>query len=48
MFFVPGHAHHYLWSTGETIIQDAGMGPRDTIFVNPDELKKLIAKDKKS
>ncbi len=43
---VPGHMHHYVYSTGETIIQDAGMGPRDTIFVNPEELKALIEKNK--
>jgi len=39
---VSGRVHHYVWSTGETIIQDEGMGPRDTIFVNPEELKKLF------
>jgi len=43
---VPGLTHHYVYATGETIIQDAGMGPRDTIFVNPDELKALIEKNK--
>lgn len=43
---VPGHMHHYVIATGETIIQDAGMGPRDTLFVNPDELKALIEKAK--
>jgi quercetin dioxygenase-like cupin family protein len=43
---VPGHMHHYVYATGETIIQDAGVGPRDTIFVNPDELKALIEKNK--
>jgi quercetin dioxygenase-like cupin family protein len=43
---VPGHMHHYVYATGETIIQDSGMGPRDTIFVNPDELKALIEKSK--
>jgi len=41
---VPGMAHHYVWSSGETIIQNNGMGPRDTHFVNPAEWKELIKK----
>jgi len=41
---VPAMAHHYVWSTGETIIQLDGMGPRTTTFVNPDEWKALILK----
>ena len=41
---VPAMAHHYVWSTGDTIIQLDGMGPRTTTFVNPDEWKALILK----
>ncbi len=41
---VPALAHHYVWSSGETVIQLDGMGPRTTTFVNPDEWKELILK----
>lgn len=41
---VPALAHHYVWATGETVIQLDGMGPRTTTFVNPDEWKALILK----
>jgi len=43
---IPGHDHHYVRATGETIFQDEGMGPRDTIFVNPAELEALMKKNK--
>jgi len=41
---VPAKAHHYVWSTGETVIQLHGMGPRTTVFVNPAEWTALIQK----
>jgi quercetin dioxygenase-like cupin family protein len=41
---VPANAHHYVWSTGETVIQLDGMGPRTTTFVNPEEWTALIKK----
>ncbi len=41
---VPGKAHHYVWTTGETVIQNDGMGPRDTHFVDINEWKELIKK----
>lgn len=41
---VPALAHHYVWATGETVIQLDGMGPRTTTFVNPDEWKAMIVK----
>lgn len=41
---VPGKAHHYVYSTGETVIQLDGMGPRDTTFVHPQEWVELIKK----
>lgn len=41
---VPGKTHHYVWASEETIIQNDGMGPRDTHFVNPEEWKELIKK----
>ncbi len=41
---VPAMEHHYVWSTGETIFQLDGIGPRTTAFVNPDEWKALILK----
>jgi anti-sigma factor ChrR (cupin superfamily) len=36
-FFTSGTAqmHHYAWTTGDTLIQVAGMGPFDVIYVNP-------------
>jgi hypothetical protein len=39
---VPAQAHHYVWATGETVMQLDGMGPRTTKFVNPEEWNKLI------
>jgi hypothetical protein len=39
---VPGKAHHYVWSSEDTVVQLDGMGPRDTIFVNPKELIPLF------
>src|SRR5579863_1098243 len=41
---VPGNAHHYVWATGETVMQLDGMGPRTTTFVNPDEWTAMIKK----
>jgi mannose-6-phosphate isomerase-like protein (cupin superfamily) len=41
---VPAMAHHYVWSTGETVIQLDGMGPRTTTFVNPAEWTAMIKK----
>ncbi len=41
---VPAKAHHYVWATGETVIQLDGMGPRTTTFVNPAEWSALIKK----
>ncbi len=38
----PGKAHQYVWSEGITIVQLDGMGPRDTIFINPKELIPLF------
>ncbi len=39
---VPANAHHYVWATGETVMQLDGMGPRTTTFVNPDEWAAMI------
>lgn len=39
---VPGKANHYVWSSGTTIVQLDGMGPRDTTFVNPKDLIPLF------
>src|SRR5579864_6896253 len=39
---VPAMAHHYVWTTEETVFQLDGMGPRTTTFVNPDEWAKMI------
>lgn len=41
---VPANAHHYVWSTGETVFQLDGMGPRTTTFVDPDEWAAMIKK----
>lgn len=41
---VPANAHHYVWATGETVIQLDGMGPRTTVFVDPQEWSDLIKK----
>ncbi|CEG58626.1 cupin domain-containing protein [Legionella fallonii] len=41
---VPANAHHYVWSTGATVFQVDGMGPRTTVFVNPAEWTALIQK----
>jgi quercetin dioxygenase-like cupin family protein len=41
---VPAKAHHYVWTTGETVMQLDGMGPRTTVFVNPAEWTALIKK----
>jgi len=41
---VPANAHHYVWTTGETIMQLDGMGPRTTVFVNPAEWNAMILK----
>jgi quercetin dioxygenase-like cupin family protein len=41
---VPAQAHHYVWTTGETIMQLDGMGPRTTVFVNPAEWTAMIKK----
>lgn len=41
---VPANAHHYVWTTGETIMQLDGMGPRTTVFVNPAEWNAMIQK----
>lgn len=41
---VPAMAHHYVWATGETVIQLDGMGPRTTTFVNPEEWASMIKK----
>jgi quercetin dioxygenase-like cupin family protein len=43
---VPANAHHYVWSTGETVFQVDGMGPRTTTFVHPAEWFDLIKKSK--
>ncbi|OAI50050.1 hypothetical protein AYO45_00275 [Gammaproteobacteria bacterium SCGC AG-212-F23] len=39
---VPAMAHHYVWTSEDTVFQLDGMGPRTTTFVNPDEWAKLI------
>ncbi len=39
---VPANAHHYVWASGETIMQLDGMGPRTTVFVNPEEWTAMI------
>lgn len=39
---VPGRANHYVWSTGTTMIQISGIGPRDTTFADPNELIPLF------
>ncbi len=39
---VPGKTHHYVWSEGTTVVQLDGMGPRDTTFVNAQELIPLF------
>lgn len=45
---VPGKAHHYVWGSADsTIVQLDGMGPRDTIFVNPKELIPLFKANNK-
>lgn len=44
---VPALAHHYVWATGETIVQLDGMGPRTTTFVNPAEWTAMIEKSNK-
>jgi len=41
---VPANMHHYVWTTGSTIIQLDGMGPRTTVFVNPDAWAALVKK----
>lgn len=41
---VPANAHHYVWASGETIMQLDGMGPRTTVFVNPAEWTAMIKK----
>lgn len=41
---VPAYAHHYVWASGETVIQLDGMGPRTTTFVNPAEWTMMIKK----
>lgn len=41
---VPGMAHHYVWTTGDTVFQVDGMGPRTTTFVNPQEWAAMINK----
>lgn len=42
---VPANAHHYVFTTGETVFQLDGMGPRTTTFVNPAEWTAMIQKD---
>jgi quercetin dioxygenase-like cupin family protein len=44
---VPANLHHYVWSTGETVFQVDGMGPRTTAFVNPEEWTALIKQSNK-
>jgi quercetin dioxygenase-like cupin family protein len=41
---VPANVRHYVWTTGETIFQLDGMGPRTTTFVNPKEWAEMIKK----
>jgi len=41
---VPANMHHYVYSTGETVYQIDGMGPRTTTFVNPAEWATMILK----
>jgi quercetin dioxygenase-like cupin family protein len=41
---VPAKAHHYVYATGETVMQLDGMGPRTTVFVNPEEWTAMIKK----
>ena len=44
---VPAMAHHYVWTSEETVFQLDGVGPRTTIFVNPDEWAELIKNSNK-
>ncbi len=44
---VPANAHHYVWSTGETVFQVDGMGPRTTTFLNPEEWTAMIKNSNK-
>lgn len=41
---IPAQHHHYVWASGDTLIQLDGMGPRTTTFVNPEEWKAMILK----
>lgn len=41
---VPANSHHYVWASGETIMQLDGMGPRTTVFVHPEEWTAMIQK----
>lgn len=41
---IPAMTHHYVWTTEETVFQLDGMGPRKTIFVNPQEWNQMILK----
>ncbi|NNM60075.1 MAG: cupin domain-containing protein [Legionellales bacterium] len=45
---VPAMLHHYVWATGETVMQLDGMGPRTTTFVNPQEWMTMIQKSNNS
>jgi len=44
---VPAMAHHYVWTTEDTVFQLDGMGPRTTTFVNPKEWAELIKNSNK-
>jgi quercetin dioxygenase-like cupin family protein len=44
---VPAMAHHYVWTTEDTVFQLDGMGPRTTTFVNPQEWAELIKNSNK-
>lgn len=41
---VPAKDHHYVWTTGDTVFQLDGMGPRTTTFVNMQEWTEMIRK----
>ncbi|CDZ79324.1 Cupin domain protein [Legionella massiliensis] len=44
---VPAKVHHYVWASGETVVQLDGMGPRTTTFVNPAEWTDMIKNSSK-
>lgn len=39
---VPALAHHYVWTTEDTVFQLDGMGPRTTTFVDPQAWAEMI------